>query len=130
MRFCVFVAARLEFCVFCCLGWKETADSGKCGGGGNLCLPVKVEDNGKKVKQDSTIQNICNFHFLFQFWLIAKRSIHGKWTVKLSNLPECYRYFCLDEREGHTDPNFGEAGQNYCLSVSNFKFHLGTEEYL
>ena len=82
MQFCVFIAARLEFCVFCCLVWKETADSGKCGGGGNLCLPVKVEDNGKKVKQESTIQNVSNFYLFFHIWLNAKRSLHGKWTVK------------------------------------------------
>ena len=54
-----------SFAFFAAWGWKETADSGKCGGGGNLCLPVKVEDNGKKVKQESTIQNVCNFHLFF-----------------------------------------------------------------
>ena len=71
-----------SFAFFAAWGWKETADSGKCGGGGNLCHPVKVEDNGKKVKQESTIQNVCNFHLFFHHWLNAKRSLHGKWTVK------------------------------------------------
>ena len=84
-RRCNFVFLLLlgwSFAFFAAWGWKETADSGKCGGGGNLCLPVKVEDNGKKVKQESTIQNVCNFHLFFHHWLNAKRSLHGKWTVK------------------------------------------------
>ena len=84
-RRCDFVFLLLlgwSFAFFAAWGWKETADSGKCGGGGNLCLPVKVEDNGKKVKQESTIQNVCNFHLFFHHWLNAKRSIHGKLTVK------------------------------------------------
>ena len=61
-----------SFAFFAAWGWKETADSGKCGGGGNLCLPVKVEDNGKKVKQESTSRMYAIFIYSSTSGLMQK----------------------------------------------------------